>query len=162
MASLNKVFLIGNLTKDPDVRELPTNSTYVATTSLAVNSRMKDRNDVMFIDIVAYGRQAEVIGEYMKKGSSILVEGRLVFRQWETEGQKRSKHEVIVESFQFLNGRRDDSDSYGNDSSYGERSGYQRNNNPEYGNKVNSETTEGNTNSSSYDSNSITEDDVPF
>ena len=104
MANFNRVILAGNLTKDPDVRELPTNSTYVATTSLAVNNKMKDRNEVMFIDIVAYGKQAEVIGEYMKKGSSILVEGRLVFRQWETEGQKKYKHEVIVESFQFLNG----------------------------------------------------------
>lgn len=164
MASLNKVLLIGNLTRDPDVRELPSSSTYVATTGLAVNNKFsKDKNEVMFIDIVAYGRTAEVIGEYTKKGSPILVEGRLVFRQWESEGQKRSKHEVIVETFQFLNGRRDDQESY--DNSY---DSYSNNKNFNQNKEYSKSSTSGNTNESSdnsnFDSNndSITEDDVPF
>lgn len=126
MASFNKVILMGNVTRNPDVRNLPSSSTIVATTGMAVNRRYKDKEEVMFIDITAYGKQAEVMGEYVTKGSSILVEGRLVFRQWEQDGQKRSKHEVIIESFQMVGGRRDmadfdetePKDNYGSKKSY--------------------------------------------
>ncbi len=107
MASYNKVVLMGNVTRIPDVRNLPGSATTVATTGLAVSRKYKEKEEVMFIDIVAYGKQAETIGMYITKGSPLLVEGRLSFRQWEQEGQKRSKHEVIVESFQMLGGRKD-------------------------------------------------------
>ena len=69
-----------------------------------------DKEEVMFIDIVVYGKQAETMGMYVTKGTPLLVEGRLSFRQWEQEGQKRSKHEVIVESFQMVGGRKDRTD----------------------------------------------------
>ena len=110
MASYNKVVLMGNLTRIPDVRNLPGSATVVATTGLAVNRKYKDKEEVMFIDIVAYGKQAETMGMYITKGSPILIEGRLTFRQWEQEGQKRSKHEVIIESFQMLGERKDRTD----------------------------------------------------
>ncbi len=111
MASYNKVVLMGNVTRTPDVRNLPGSSAItVATTGLAVSRKYKDKEEVMFIDIVAYGKQAETIGMYITKGSPILVDGRLTFRQWEQDGQKRSKHEVIIESFQMLGGRRDGAD----------------------------------------------------
>lgn len=117
MASFNKVVLMGNITRTPDVRNLPSSATLAATTGIAVNRKYKDKEDVMFIDIVAYGKQAEIMGEYLTKGSSILVEGRLSYRQWEQDGQKRSKHEVIVESFQMVGGRRDMADmDYADDS----------------------------------------------
>lgn len=110
MASYNKVVLLGNITRTPDVRNLPSSSTVVATTGIATNRKFKDKEEVMFIDIVAYGKQAEIMGMYVTKGSPLLVEGRLSFRQWEQEGQKRSKHEVVVESFQMVGGRKDRTD----------------------------------------------------
>ena len=110
MASYNKVVLLGNVTRTPDVRNLPGSATVVATTGIAANRKYKDKEEVMFIDIVAYGKLAETMGMYVTKGTPLLVEGRLSFRQWEQEGQKRSKHEVIVESFQMVGGRKDRAD----------------------------------------------------
>ena len=110
MASYNKVVLLGNVTRTPDVRNLPGSATVVATTGIATNRRYKDKDEVMFIDIVAYGKLAETMGMYVTKGTPLLVEGRLTFRQWEQDGQKRSKHEVIVESFQMIGGRKEKAD----------------------------------------------------
>ncbi|GIX46645.1 MAG: single-stranded DNA-binding protein [Candidatus Tectimicrobiota bacterium] len=106
MASLNKVILLGNLTRDPELRYTP-NGVPVSTFGLAVNRRYRQgdevREEVCFIDIVTYGRQAETAGEYLRKGSLALVEGRLHWRSWEGEdGQRRSKHEVVATNVQFM------------------------------------------------------------
>ena len=110
MASYNRVVLLGHVTRTPDVRNLPGSATVVATTGIAANRKYKDKEEVMFIDIVAYGKLAETMGMYVTKGTPLLVEGRLTFRQWEQDGQKRSKHEIIVESFQMIGGRKDKAD----------------------------------------------------
>lgn len=109
MASYNKIILVGNLTRDPQLSYLPS-QTPVCEISLAVNRRWRDREgqtreDVCFIDCRCYGRQAEVLNQYMAKGRQLLVDGRLELDQWETpDGQKRSKHRVFIENFQFLDG----------------------------------------------------------
>lgn len=107
----NKVILMGNLTRDPEVRTTP-NGQSVANFSLAVNRTWKgaDGNTqeaVSYIDCVAWGRTGEVIAQYMQKGRPILVSGRLDQRSWEQDGQKRSKVEVIVEDFNFVGGGND-------------------------------------------------------
>lgn len=105
MANYNKVILMGNLTRDPELRYTP-NGTAVSTLSLAVNRRPKpdtQEKEVDFFDIVVFGKQAENCSEYLQKGSPVLVDGRLQQRRWETdEGQKRSKVEVVAFSVQFL------------------------------------------------------------
>ena len=112
MASLNKVFLMGNLTRDPEIRYLQ-NGTALTKFGLAVNRSYKtrdgqQRDETCFVDITAWGRQAEVISEYCSKGRPLFVEGRLQFEQWQDQsGQRRSKLTVVLESFQFLGGRRD-------------------------------------------------------
>ncbi len=111
MANYNKVILVGNLTRDPQMSYLPS-QTPVVELGLAVNRRWKsqdnqNREETCFIDCRAYGRQAETINQYVKKGQQILLEGRLTFDQWEgKDGTKRSKHRVTVERFQFLGGGR--------------------------------------------------------
>ena len=115
MASFNKVIVMGNLTRDPQLRYLPSN-TAVCEFGLAVNHRWRDREgnqreEVCFVDLAAFGRQGEVINQYMAKGKPILVEGRLKFDSWTgQDGQKRSKHSVVVDNFQFV-GARDGSGS---------------------------------------------------
>ncbi len=106
MANLNKVFLIGNLTRDPELRATQ-GGVNVCKFGLAVNRRYTTQQgpqeETTFVDLTAFGRQAEVIQQYCTKGKPIFVEGRLQFSSWETkEGQKRNKIEVIVENFQFL------------------------------------------------------------
>jgi single-strand DNA-binding protein len=106
MADFNKVILMGHLTRDPEVRSTPT-GTAVATFGLAVNHRYRQGDDVTeetcFVDCVTFGRQAETVGEYLRKGRPALVEGRLRWQSWETEeGQRRSKHAVLAERVQFL------------------------------------------------------------
>lgn len=106
MAGLNRVFLMGNLTRDPELRYTPS-GTPVASFGLAVNRRYKQgeewKEEVCFVDIVVFGAQAKNCGEYLSKGRLALVEGRLQWRSWETnEGQKRSKHEVVALNVQFL------------------------------------------------------------
>ena len=108
MASYNKVFLMGNLTRDPQVKHLP-NQMVVAEFGLAVNRRYKtatgeDKEEVAFVDCSAFGRQAETISQYCTKGKPSFVEGRLKFDTWDDRGGagKRSKLTVVVENFQFL------------------------------------------------------------
>lgn len=107
MASLNKVLVIGNLTMDPELRFTP-NGAAVANLRMAVNHRYPDNaggwvEEASFFTVVAWGRQAEVCNEYLKKGSPILIEGRLRSRSWETpEGQKRSTVEIVASRVQFL------------------------------------------------------------
>ena len=106
MISYNKVILIGNLTKDPEIRYTP-GGTAVANFRMAVNRRYKQgeefKEEVCYIDIVVFGKQAESCGQYLNKGSGVIVEGRLQERRWEAEeGQKRSKHEVVAQTVRFL------------------------------------------------------------
>jgi len=112
----NKVILIGNLTKDPELRYTP-QGTPVATFRLAVNSKYKQsddaKQDTTFIDIVVFGKQAEPCAQYLNKGSSALVEGRLQERRWEKDGQQRSKFEIVAQSVQFLSSKRGSSPDSG-------------------------------------------------
>lgn len=106
MASFNRVILMGNLTRDVEVKYLPS-KTAVADVGLAVNERRKNQagewvDDVTFVDLVFWGRTAEIAGEYLSKGSPILVEGRLRLDTWEKDGQKRSKLRVVAERMQML------------------------------------------------------------
>lgn len=107
MANLNKVFLIGRLTKDPELRYTP-GGTPVAEFGLAVSRQYQDSNgekkeSTVFMDLVVWGKRGEICNEYLSKGRQIFVEGRLEQSIWETQdGQKRSKHRVVVENFQFL------------------------------------------------------------
>ena len=111
MVDLNKVFLAGRLTRDPELR-YTANGTAVANLSLAVsrNYTAKDgskKEEVAFVTIIAWGRQAETCGEYLSKGSSILVEGRLQLDSWETNtGEKRNQLKVISQRIQFLSTRK--------------------------------------------------------
>jgi len=111
MASYNKVIMVGNLTRDPQLSYLPSN-TPVVEFGLASNRRWKDqsgqqREDVCFIDCRAYGRSAEILNQYTSKGRQILIEGRLQFDTWEgKDGTRRSKHRIFVENFQFLDSGR--------------------------------------------------------
>ncbi len=104
----NKIILIGNLTKDPELRYTP-QGTPVASFRLAVNYRYKQsdelKQETMFIDNVVFGKQAETCTKYLNKGSAVLVEGRLQERRWESNGQQRSKFEVIAQSVKFLSKR---------------------------------------------------------
>jgi single-strand DNA-binding protein len=113
MASYNKVILMGNLTRDPELQYLPS-GTAVAKFGLAVNRVYNDRQsgerkeDVCFVDITAWARQAEVCNEYLRKGSPVFLEGRLNFNSWETDdGQRRSKLDVVAERVQLVGGRQD-------------------------------------------------------
>lgn len=107
MANLNRVFLIGNLTRDPELRYVPS-GTAVATFTIAsnrifVNQAGEKKEEVCFVRVVAWGRRAEVCGEFLSKGSPVFVEGRLQSRSWEDQnGQKRSTIEVVANNVQFL------------------------------------------------------------
>ncbi len=107
MANLNRVFLMGNLTRDPELRYIPS-GTAVATFTVASGrvytlASGEKREETCFVRVVAWSRQAELCGEYLSKGSPVFVEGRLQSRSWETpEGQKRSTIEVVAQNIQFL------------------------------------------------------------
>ena len=111
MASYNRVILAGNLTRDPELRYTP-KGTAVARIGMAINRTWKTetgetKEEVTFVDVEAFGRQAEVIGQYMKKGRPFLVEGRLKLDQWEDKNthQTQSKLKVVLESFSFIDSR---------------------------------------------------------
>jgi single-strand DNA-binding protein len=108
MASFNRVILVGNLTRDPELRYIPS-GTAVSEIGLAVNDRVK-RNDqwvdeTTFVDVTLWGRTAEVANEYLSKGSPVLIEGRLKQDRWEKDGQKHSKIKVVAEKMQMLGSR---------------------------------------------------------
>lgn len=116
MASFNKVIIAGNLTRDPELRYTP-KGTAVAKISMALNRRFKgednqQREEVTYVDVDAFGKQAETIGQYCKKGAGLLVEGRLKLDQWDDKqtGQKRSRLGVVLEGFTFLGGREQSQD----------------------------------------------------
>lgn len=113
MGFLNKIILLGNVTRNPEVRYVPGRDLPVATFGLAVNRKTRDKEETCFIDIVTFGRTAEMCGEYVTKGMPLLIEGRLSYNTWEQEGQKRSKHEVVAENIQFVSRRNERSDAGG-------------------------------------------------
>ena len=115
MASFNKVIIAGNLTRDPEMRYTP-KGTAVAGFGLAINRKWKTetgemKEEVTFVDVDAFGRQAEVIAQYMKKGRPLLVEGRLRLNEWEDKNthQKVTKLRVVLESFSFIDSNRGES-----------------------------------------------------
>ncbi len=123
MVSVNRVMLAGNLTRDPEVKYTASGRA-VSALGLAVNRRYRtaegeDKEEVCFVDIDVWGRQAETCGEYLGKGAPVLVEGRLRLDQWEKDGQKNSKLKVVADRVQFLGSPR--ASSFGD----GERSGGQ-------------------------------------
>ena len=119
MASFNKVILAGNLTRDPELRYTP-KGTAIAKLSLAMNRKWtgedgQTREEVTYVDIDAFGKQAEVISQYLRKGGGLLAEGRLKLDQWDDTqtGQKRSRLGVVLESFTFMGGRQEGSGGSG-------------------------------------------------
>jgi single-strand DNA-binding protein len=112
MASLNKVLLIGNLTRDPDVKMLSSGRP-VCNFGLALNRSFKDgegnrKEEVTFVDVECYGPRAEAIGRFFTKGRSIFVEGRLKLDQWESkEGEKRSAIRVVLDNFEFVDSKQE-------------------------------------------------------
>ncbi|MDR1963893.1 MAG: single-stranded DNA-binding protein [Planctomycetaceae bacterium] len=118
MASFNRVILLGNLTRTPELRHIPA-GTAVTDIGLAVNDRRKNMagewvDEVTFVDITLWGRTAEIAAEYLTKGSPVLIEGRLKLDTWEADGQKRSKLKVIGEKMSLLSsgGNRNEDGSY--------------------------------------------------
>jgi len=108
MASFNKVILIGNLTRDPELKYTP-KGTAACQIGMAVNRKWRneqgqDQEEVTFLDVQSWGKQAEAISKYLRKGSPLFVEGRLKLEEWEKDGKKQSKLRVVLESFQFLGG----------------------------------------------------------
>src|SRR4051812_42692395 len=127
MPGFNRVTLIGNLTRDPQIKHLPSDTT-VADFGLAMSRRYKtqggeDREEVCFIDCSAFGKQADVIGQYCKKGKQLFVEGRLKYDTWDDKmgGGRRSKVSVVVENFQFLGSRDDNGGSGASSSPFGQQ-----------------------------------------
>src|SRR3972149_12139277 len=108
MASYNRVILVGNLTRDPELRYIPS-GTAVSDIGLAVNDRFKRGDqwveEVTFVDVTLWGRTAEVANEFLSKGSPVLIEGRLKLHTWEKEGQKHSKLRVTCDRMQMLGSR---------------------------------------------------------
>lgn len=129
MAGFNKVILLGNLTRDPQLKYLPSNMA-VCELGLAVSRQWRDkegnqRDDVCFVDLEAFGRQAETLNQYMSKGRPLMIEGRLKLDQWTAQdGTKRSKMRVVIETFQFVGGRQDGERGGGGNEGGGERGGY--------------------------------------
>lgn len=149
--SYNKVLLMGNLTRDVELRYLPNTNTPVATIGLAVNRRYRtkegeNREEVTFVDCEAFGRTAEVLSQYLRKGRPVFLEGRLKLDQWEDKqsGQNRSKLKVIIENFQFVDSK--DSGGGGGGGGGGGSRAYQ--------------TAGGD--SGGADHQPMTEDDIPF
>jgi len=157
MASVNKVILIGNLTRDPEVRYLPKGGIAVADIGMAMNRSWtppdggERREETTFVDVTFWGRQAEVAGEYLKKGRPVYIEGRLQLDSWEDKntGEKRNKLKVVGEQMQFL----------GNREGGGGSSPQQREENAQ-SNQSAPESSEGN-DGAQFETDSE-EDDIPF
>jgi len=155
MASYNKVILMGNLTRDPELKYLPSGMG-VANFGLAVNRTYTDRqsgekkDEVCFVDLEAWGKTAETMNEYLQKGKAVLVEGRLRHRTWETDdGQRRSKHEVVVDQFRFVDSRQDS----------GEEGATYRQSSPS---ASASQASDERSVSQASDERPVTDDDIPF
>lgn len=160
MANFNKVILAGNLTRDPELRYTP-KGTAVARIGLAVNRNWRSetgelREETTFVDVEAFGRQAETIGQYLKKGRPILIEGRLKLDQWDDKntGQKQSKLRVVLENFQFLDSGPRSGGGGDSSNSSSSSSSRQRSSPPA--------TSPEQTTEAAADSSPQEEDDVPF
>ncbi|MDY0175727.1 MAG: single-stranded DNA-binding protein [Lentisphaeria bacterium] len=132
MANFNKVFLMGNLTRDPESRQLPSGST-VCNFGMAINRNItlasgEQREDTCYVDLAAFGRSGEVIQQYCRKGSPLFVEGRLRFEQWDDQesGKKRSRLSVVVERQQLLGGSPAQQGGYGGQQQQGGYGGQQQ------------------------------------
>ena len=128
----NKIIIVGNLTRDVELRHLPSSSTAVATLGIASNRPYTKQDgtkadETCFVDVKLFGRTAEVASQYLRKGSKVLIEGRLVYETWSDQnGQKRSKHSIVAETMKMLDSK-NASGGYGGDSydeGYGRESGY--------------------------------------
>ena len=124
MASFNKVVLMGNLTRDPELRQTQ-NGGFITKAGIAVNESIPDgqggyRDEAHFFDITFFGKQAESFAKWFKKGRPVLIEGRLNYGSWEDKetGQKRSKVDVVSQRWHFVGGREDQGGASGGDSSY--------------------------------------------
>lgn len=119
----NKIIMVGNLTRDIELRYIPS-GTAVANTAIATNRKYKTKSgekaeEVCFVDITIFGRTAEIANQYLKRGSKILIEGRLKFDQWSNQnGEKRSKHSIQVETMQMLDSRGDNNNANTGQSPY--------------------------------------------
>ena len=153
----NKVILVGNLTRDVDLKYLPS-GTAIAALALATSRKFKDSNgndkeEVCFIDISFFGRTAEIANQYLKKGSKILVEGRLKLDQWvDNTGNKRSKHSIIAESMKMLDTKSESYSTNNYDTPYQKDKGGNYNSNVETGNIKEEKIPDIN----------IEEDEIPF
>jgi len=152
MPSYNRVILIGNLTRDPEVR-FATGNNAICKFGLAVsrNYTTRDgekREETTFVDIDAFGKVGEILGKYLQKGRPVMIEGRLQLDSWETkEGEKRQKLKVVCENFQFLGGRGDDGGGSGGGGNFEKTSPPQR---------------ESSTRSGSGSSEEFDDEDIPF
>ncbi|MBL64457.1 MAG: single-stranded DNA-binding protein [Opitutae bacterium] len=161
MPNLNKVLLMGNLTRDPELRTLPSGMA-VCNFGMAINRNFTDREgnrreETTFVDVESFGKQAETISRYMVKGRAIFVEGRLKLDQWESNaGEKRSKMRVALENFQFVGGRGDDDNHASSDRSLTTKTS------PIQENDRSTNTETAKENAASDNSAPIEEDDVPF
>ncbi|RAX57146.1 single-stranded DNA-binding protein [Helicobacter monodelphidis] len=132
----NRIVLLGNLTRDVELRYLPSGSA-LAKIGLATNRRYKRQDgtpsdEVCFIDVNLFGRTAEVANQYLKKGSKVLIEGRLVYESWtDQSGQKRSRHVVVADSMQMLDGRQTPEDGGAYVGGYDAGSNYSGNSYPQ-------------------------------
>ena len=135
MASLNKVFLLGNLVRDPDLRGLPSGQSVcelrIAVSRRYVNGSGQETEETCFVDVVVWGKSAKNCKQYLAKGSQVMVEGRLQLDQWEDRngGGMRSRLRVVAEQVQFLTSRRDGGDGASaprNDGGYQQQRGYSR------------------------------------
>ena len=111
MANYNKAILIGNLTRDPELRYTP-QGTAVVNITLAINRKYKSgeemKQDTVFVPVVAWAKTAEIINQYCHKGNPLMVEGRIQTRSWEKDGQKQYKTEVVAENIQLLGAKREE------------------------------------------------------
>lgn len=150
----NKVVLVGNLTRDVEIRYSQSGSAIgnvgIATSRKWKSATGEQKDEVMFIDLTFFGRTAEIANQYLRKGSKVLVDGRLVFQQWTAQdGSKRSKHAVTVENLQMLDSKADsqnpnNNNGYGDQPSQNNYGGQQQSQQSNYG---------GNNNAGGYDNN---------
>ncbi len=162
MRGFNKVVLMGNLTRDPELRTIPSGQ-QVVSFSLAVNRSWRNADGqqqeaVDYIDCNAWGKPAEIINQYTRKGSGILVSGRLQQRSWEQDGQKRSKVEVVVEDFNFVGGGNDG----GSGGSYAGGSSSSSSQDSGSSDSTAKSSSSDSGSDSSFDDEPINLDDIPF
>ncbi len=169
----NKIIIVGNFTRDIELRYLPTGSA-MAVVGIASNRRFNKQDgtkgdETCFVDVKLFGRTAEIANQYLHKGSKVLIEGRLVYETWtDQSGQKRSKHSVVAESMQMLDSKSQDSNNNYGANSYDE--GYEQNaQQSSFSNQrsaTNTNTASANQSAQNYNQNipsiDVDEDEIPF